>query len=337
MDTTTRYLGLELRHPLVASAGPLTQTVDQVKALADTGLGAIVLHSMFAERLRREAERDQELEDVGAESFAEASNYFPSIAESVEPGAAYLRLLERAAAAVDVPLIASLNAAGVGNWTTYARRLADAGAAAIECNVYFVPGDVSLSGADVEARQLEIVAAVTDSVSLPVAVKLSPFLSSPGNFALRVVDAGASGLVLFNRFLQPSVNVERVTVEPGVALSNPAEAQVPRTWIATLRNHTSASLAATSGVAEASDVAAYLLAGADVVMTTSALVRNGAGYARTLIDGLSAWMRLKGFASLDAFRGLLAVPSGADENAFARSGYVAALEKAQTTYGSLRD
>ncbi len=335
MDTTTCYLGLSLRHPLVASAGPLTQTVDAVRTLADTGLGAIVLHSMFAERLRREAERDQELEDVGADSFAEASTYFPSLAEDVEPGSAYLNLVERSANAIDIPLIASLNAAGVGNWTSYARRLADAGASAIECNVYFVPGDVTLSGADVEARQLEIVAAVTDAVTLPVAVKLSPFLSSPGNFALRVVDAGASGLVLFNRFLQPHVDVERLTVEPGVVLSHPAEAQVPRTWIATLRNHTSASLAATSGVAEAADVAAYLLAGADVVMTTSALVRGGAGHARKLIDGLDQWAAGKGFASVDDFRGRLAVPSGADQNAFARSGYVAALEKAQLTYGSL--
>lgn len=337
MDTTTRYLGLSLRHPLVASAGPLTQTVDQIRALADTGLGAIVLHSMFAERLRREAERDQELEDVGAESFAEASTYFPPMAETVEPGSAYLSLLERAAGAVDVPLIASLNAAGVGTWTSYARRLADAGASAIECNIYFVPGDVTLSGADVEARQLEIVAAVVDSVDLPVAVKLSPFLSSPGNFALRVVDAGAAGLVLFNRFLQPAVDVERLAVVPGVTLSSPVEASVPRTWIATLRNHTTASLAATSGVADAADVAAYLLAGADVVMTTSALVRGGADAARKLIGGLADWMAAQGFDSVGDVRGRLAVPSGADENAFARSGYLAALEKAQSTYGSLRD
>lgn len=335
MDTSTRYLGLSLRHPLVASAGPLTQTVDQVRALADTGLGAIVLHSMFAERLRREAERDQELEDVGAESFAEASGYFPSVAETAEPGSAYLSLLERSAAAVDVPLIASLNAAGVGNWVAYARRLADAGASAIECNIYFVPGDVTLSGTDVEARQLEIVAAVTQSVDLPVAVKLSPFLSSPGNFALKVVAAGASGLVLFNRFLQPAVDVERLAVVPGVTLSSPTDASVPRTWIATLRNHTSASLAATSGVADAADIAAYLLAGADVVMTTSSLVRKGAGHARTLIEALDEWAAGKGFSSVDDFRGLLAVPSDADENAFARSGYLAALEKAQQTYGSL--
>jgi dihydroorotate dehydrogenase (fumarate) len=335
MDTTTRYLGLSLRHPLVASAGPLTQTVDAVRALADTGLGAIVLHSMFAERLRREAERDQELEDVGAESFAEASGYFPSLGETAEPANAYLSLLERSAAAVGVPLIASLNAAGVGNWVAYARRLADAGASAIECNVYFVPGDVELSGTDVEARQLEIVSAVAGAVSLPVAVKLSPFLSSPGNFALRVVEAGASGLVLFNRFLQPAVDVEQLAVVPGVTLSSPGDATVPRTWIATLRNRTHASLAATSGVADGSDVAAYLLAGADVVMTTSALVRNGAGYARKLIDGLDEWAAGKGFASVDEFRGRLAVPSGADQNVFARSGYLAALEKAQLTYGSL--
>ena len=337
MDTNTRYLGLELRHPLVASAGPLTQTVEDVKALADTGLGAIVLHSMFAERLRREAERDAELEYAG-EDFAEASGYFPAVtaAAAAEPGSAYLSLLERSASAIDIPLIGSLNAAGVGTWTTYARSLADAGASAIECNVYFVPGDVTMSGEDVEARQLDVVAAVCAAVDLPVAVKLSPFFSSPGQFALRVVEAGASGLVLFNRFLQPSVDVERLVVKPGVWLSHPSDAQVPRTWIATLRNHTSASLAATSGVADAGDVAAYLLAGADVVMTTSALVRNGTRYATTLIDRLGEWMTGKGFASVDEFRGRLAVPSEAEANAYARSGYLAALEKAQLTYGSLQ-
>lgn len=336
MDTT--YLGMELRSPLVASAGPLSQTVDGVKELADTGMGAVVLYSLFEEQVMAQAERDALLEELNSESFPEATSYFPDIVdpESVSPARTYLSLVERAAAAIDVPLIASLNASATGSWVSFAQQLADAGASALELNIYFVPGDVTVPGSDVEARHLEIVAAVKQSVNVPVAVKLSPFFSSVGNFALQLIEAGADGLVLFNRFLQPSVDVEQLAVVPGVSLSSPADAKVPRTWIASLRNRTTASLAATSGVETADDVAAYLLAGADVVMTTSSLVRHGAGYARTLLDGLEDWMARKEFGSVDAFRGLLAVPADADGAQRARAGYVAALERAKTTYGSLR-
>ncbi|MBA3019840.1 dihydroorotate dehydrogenase-like protein [Propionicimonas sp.] len=333
METT--YLGLQLRNPLVASAGPLTQTVDQVKKLAGTGVGAIVMHSMFAERLRRDAAHDADLEDSYAESFAEATSYFPTPLLEPDPARNYLSLVERSAAAIPIPLIASLNAADVGSWTTYAKQLADAGASALECNIYFVPGDVSLTGAEVEARHLEIVAAVTSVVQIPVAVKMSPYFSSTGNFALQLIEAGAYGLVLFNRFLQPKVLVSKMAVVSGLDLSTPADAHVPRTWIATLRNQTHASLAATSGVDTVGDVVAYLLAGADVVMTTSALVRHGAGYAEQLITGLSEWMASRGFKSVNDFRGKLAVPLDADANAYARAGYVSALENAQETYGSL--
>lgn len=335
MDTT--YLGMELRSPLVASAGPLSQTVDGVKELADTGLGAVVLYSLFEEQVLAQAERDALLEELNSESFPEATSYFPDIIdpEAISPATAYLSLVERASAAIDVPLIASLNASGTGSWVSFARQLAEAGASALECNIYFVPGDVTVPGADVEQRHLEIVAAVTQAVDIPVAVKLSPFFSSVGNFALQLVDAGADGLVLFNRFLQPSVDVEQLAVVPGVTLSSPADARVPRTWIATLRNRTSASLAATSGVETAADVAAYLLAGADVVMTTSSLVRHGAGYARKLLEGLDEWMARKQFASVSDFRGRLAVPADEEPSDAARAGYVAALEKAKSTYGSL--
>jgi dihydroorotate dehydrogenase (fumarate) len=333
----TTYLGMELRSPLVASAGPLSQTVDGVRKLADTGLGAVVLYSLFEEQVLAQAERDALLEELNSESFPEATSYFPDIIdpEATSPATTYLSLVERAAAAIDVPLIASLNASGTGSWVNFARQLAEAGASALECNIYFVPGDVTVPGADVEKRHLEIVAAVKQAVDIPVAVKLSPFFSSTGNFALQLVDAGADGLVLFNRFLQPSVDVERLAVVPGVTLSSPADARVPRTWIATLRNRTAASLAATSGVETAADVAAYLLAGADVVMTTSSLVRHGAGYARKLLDGLDEWMARKQFTSVSDFRGLLAVPADEEAGTSARAGYVAALEKAKSTYGSL--
>ncbi len=337
MDLTTDYLGLRLRNPLVASAGPLSQTVDGVRGLADAGIGAVVMYSLFEEQVRQQAARDAELADLHEESFAEALSYFPA-AETAEPGVAdrYVALIERAASAVEVPVIASINGANLGGWVRIARQLADAGAAAIELNVYFVPGDLHLTGAEVEQRHLDIVGAVRAAVPVPIAVKLSPYFSSPGNMALRLVEAGADGLVLFNRFLQPEVDIEALTVTPSVALSTRFEGRLPRTWIAALARHTRASLAATSGVEEAADVIRYLLAGADVVMTTSALVRHGAGYAGVLLGGLQEWMRRRGYASVDEFRGLLAVPADVDGASYLRAGYVAALEKARRVYGSLR-
>ena len=333
----TTYLGLPLRSPLIASAGPLSASVDGVRELADTGLGAVVLYSLFEEQVRRQAERDEWLEELHEDSFPEAMSYFPATAQpSDNPASTYLSLVERAAAAIDVPLIASLNASGVGTWVELGRQLAEAGASALECNIYFVPGDVTFTGADVERRHLEIVAALKQVVDIPVAVKLSPYFSSVGNFALQLIEAGADGLVLVNRFLQPGVDTETLEVVPGVTLSSRAEARLPRTWIATLRSRTAASLAATTGVETADDIVAYLLAGADVVMTTSALIRHGASHARTLLVGLEHWMARKGFVSVDEFRGLLALPQDVEGAAYQRAGYVSALEKAMSTYGSLR-
>ena len=336
MELTTTYLGLSLRNPLVASAGPLSQTVDGVRELAASGVGAVVMYSLFEEQVRRQLERDSALEEAHEESFPEALSYFPAAADT-ERGVAdqYVALLRRAAAAVDVPVIASINGSSLGGWVQIARQLEDAGASAIELNIYLVPGQLSVTGPEVEQVHLDIVAAVRAAVELPIAVKLSPFFSSPGNMALRLVEAGADGLVLFNRFLQPEIDIETLTVKPSVALSTRFEGRLPRTWIAALANHTEASLAATSGVEEAADVVRYLLAGADVVMTTSALVRHGAGYARSLLLGLQDWMYRREYASVDDFRGLLAVPVEADGQALQRAGYVAALENARKTYGTL--
>ncbi len=340
MNLETSYLGLPLRNPLVASAGPLSQTVDGVKGLADGGVGAVVLYSLFEEQVRAQlaqAERDAQLEQEHAEAFAEATSYFPNLAaEPAETVAlSYLTLVERAAAAIDVPLIASLNGSSMGSWVRFARQLEEAGAAALELNIYFVPGDTSLTGPEVEQRHVDIVAGVKQNVSIPVAVKLSPHFSSVGNLAVRLVEAGVDGLVLFNRFLQPEVDVERVQVVPGVELSSRAEGRLPRTWIAALRHRVPVSLAATSGVEDADDVVRYLLAGADVVMTTSALVRHGRDYSRVLLDGLLGWLQRKGFRSVGQARGLLAVPAEVDPNDYQRAGYVTALEQAKARYGSL--
>jgi dihydroorotate dehydrogenase (fumarate) len=335
-DLTTSYLGLRLRNPVVASASPLTLHVDGVRALADAGVGAIVLYSLFEEEVHREQLRELQIVDAHEDAFGEALSYFPQ-RHIPEPGAAhhYLQQIERSVEVCDVPVIASLNGSTPGGWARFAAAMQDAGAAAIELNIYAVPGDPHTSGREVEDRHIEILEVVKDAVTVPVAVKLSPHFSSVGEVALRLDRAGADGLVLFNRFLHPDVDPETLTVEPGVTLSSPAEARLPRAWIAILHGHVAGSLAATTGVETAEDVAAYLLAGADVVMTASALLRHGVDHATVLVDGLGDWMRRKGFTSLEEVRGRLAVPRHADATAYERAGYVAALEHGRAAYGSL--
>jgi dihydroorotate dehydrogenase (fumarate) len=330
MELTTTYMGLTLRNPLVASASPLSQTVDGVKRLADAGVGAVVLYSLFEEQLQRESSENARLVDAGAESFAESLSYFPDAAEDDPGPRRYLSLLERATAAADVPVIGSLNGVTPGGWAEYSRAIQDAGAAAIELNIYYLPGDTQISGRDVEQRHLDVLAQVKDAVSVPVAVKLGPYFSSTGEMALRLDEAGADALVLFNRFLQPDIDPELLTVLPHVGLSTPAEARLPRTWIALLYGRVRAALAATTGVETSADVAKYLLAGADVVMTASALLRHGPEHATALLDGLTDWMARKEFTTIEEFRGLLAVPPDADEAVYERAGYVGALREANS-------
>ena len=331
MGLTTTYLGLTLRNPLVASPSPLSRTVDGVRRLAASGVGAVVLYSLFEEQVRRRAAQDGLLADAGADSFAEALSYFPATAEDETGPRRYLSLLERAVAAVDVPVIASLNGATPGGWEGYARAMQDAGAAAIELNVYYLPGDPSTPGRDVEQRHLDALARVRAAVSVPVAVKIGPYFSSTGEMATRLDAAGADGLVLFNRWLQPEIDAETLRVTSGVGLSTPAEGRLVRSWVALLRGRVDASLAATGGVETSEDVVRHLLAGADVVMTASALLRHGPGYAADLLDGLAQWLRRKGFATLDDCRGLLAVPMTADAAAFERAAYVTDLLDADLT------
>ncbi|MET0740147.1 MAG: dihydroorotate dehydrogenase-like protein [Candidatus Nanopelagicales bacterium] len=332
-DLTTGYLGLTLRNPLVASASPLSLTVDGVRRLADAGVAAVVLYSLFEEQMRRESLEHARLVDAGTESFAESLSYFPSLGDDDGGPRRYLSLLERSAAAVAIPLIGSLNAASPGGWVDYARAMQNAGAAAIELNIYFVPGDAHIPGRDVEQRHIDILGQVKSAVDVPVAVKLSPHFSSIGEMALRLDEAGADGLVLFNRFLQPDIDPETLEVVSRVELSNQAEARLPRTWIALLRGRVNASLAATSGVEDPPDVVKYLLAGADVVMTASALIRYGPEYAGTLLAGVADWMARKGFNGVGELRGLLSVPHGSDASAYERAGYVDALQHAKLTYG----
>jgi dihydroorotate dehydrogenase (fumarate) len=327
-DLATSYLGLRLSNPLVASPSPLSYTLDGVRRLGDSGVGAIVMFSLFEEQLRAQAVRIAEIVDGPAESFPEALDYVPAIVKEDPGPRGYLNLLEEAAGSVGVPVIASLNCINLEGWTEYARAMQESGAAAIELNIYYLPGDPHTSGRDVEQRHVDILQRVKAAVRIPVAVKISPYFSSIGEVAMRLDEAGADGLVLFNRFLQPDIDPEELMVLSRVNLSNPTDGRLPRTWIALLRGRVRASLAATTGVEVPADVARYLLAGADVVMTTSALLRHGPQHAHALLDGLSSWMVRKGFGSVDDFRGMLAVPADADAAEFERAGYVSAMRAA---------
>ena len=330
MELATSYMGLRLRNPLVASASPLSYTLDGIRRLARAGVGAIVLFSLFEEQLREEAIRRALIVDSTAESFPEALDYLPTIAEDEAGPSRYVSLLKRASAEVDIPVIASLNCVTPEGWADYAGVVQDAGAAAIELNVYYLPGDPEIAGVDVEQRHVDIVERVKSAVTVPVAVKLSPYFSSFGEVALRLDEAGADALVLFNRFLYPDVDSETLAISPNVTLSSPAEARLPRTWIALLHGRTRAALAATTGVEDSADVAGYLLAGADVVMTASALLRHGPGYAGDLLDGLSAWMDRNGLRSVDELRGMLSAPATTDRAAYERAGYVSAMRAANS-------
>jgi len=331
MDLTTTYLGLQLANPLVASASPMSHTVEGVRRLAGAGVGSVVLHSLFEEEIEAEAERDARLAEAGTERFAESLTYFPDFPGADVAPRHYLDLLERARSAVEIPVMGSLNGTTPGGWARYARQMQDAGAAAIELNTYQVPADPGISAHDVEERLVETVALVKSTVSVPVAVKLSPYLSSPANLARRVEEAGADGLVLFNRFLQPDIDTEVLGVVPGIGLSSPTEGRLALTWIALLRRQLRADLAGTTGVETPDDLVKYLLAGADVVMSTSALLRHGPEHASVLLGGLADWMVRRGFKELGEMRGMLAVPPGVDATTHERASYVTALRTANAS------
>jgi dihydroorotate dehydrogenase (fumarate) len=332
VDLRTRYLGLELAHPIVASASPLSKTLDGIRRLEDAGASAVVLFSLFEEQIQRENEVFDELSAHGSESFAESLSYFPAVGQEPVGPDAYLTLIRRAREAVNVPIIASLNGTTHLGWTGFARLLAEAGAHALELNVFTLPSDLALSGREVEQRTVDLVTAVRGAVTIPLAVKLSPFFSAPGEMAQRLVAAGADGLALFNRFYQPDFDLERLEVEPSLDLSRPSEIRLPLLWIALLHGRIGASLAATTGVDSATEVAKYLLAGADVVMTTSALLRYGVAHLRTLVSGLSEWLERHGGADVSQIRGSMSRQKAANPEAFERANYLRILQSHRSPY-----
>jgi dihydroorotate dehydrogenase (fumarate) len=324
-DLRTRYLGLELKNPLVASASPLCGKVETLRRLEDAGAAAAVLPSLFEEQIVHEQMEEYEYYEDPAHSFFEALTYFPEV-ESYNSGtASYLRLIEAAKAAVDIPIIGSLNGATRGGWLRYARSIQEAGADAMELNIYFMAADPLTTAEGVEARYLDILSAVRSEVTIPVAVKVGPYFSAMANMAQKLVRAGADGLVLFNRFLQPDIDLDTLDVAPHLVLSTSEELRLPLRWIAVLRGQLRASLAATTGVHTAHDVIKLLLAGADVTMTASALFQNGPEHVGRLLQELVAWLDEKGYDSVEQMKGSLSQANSPHPEAFERANYVKTL------------
>jgi dihydroorotate dehydrogenase (fumarate) len=325
-DLRTKYMGLELPHPVIASASPLTKELDAFKRLEEAGAAAIVMFSLFEEQLRWEEASLDYLTEVSAESFPEALSYFPPADRYRVGPDRYLELVRRGSEAVGVPVIASLNGVTHEGWIDYARQIQQAGAAGLELNVYYIPSGLAETGRDVEQRYLDILKAVKEAVTIPVALKLGPFFSAMGHMAKQLDDAGADALVLFNRFYQPDFDLEARKVAPDLELSTPREIRLPLLWIAVLHGKLRASLAATTGVHSAVEIVKYLMAGADAVMTTSALLANGVPYLAKLVADLGAWMDARQYASVAEMRGSMSQERVSDPTAFQRANYIRILE-----------
>lgn len=286
VDLTTYYMGMKLRTPLMVSASPLSQEIGSIRRLEDVGASAVVLYSLFEEQLRQESlELDYHL-NAGTESFAESLSFFPQASEYRLGPEGYLEHIRKARQAVGIPIIASLNGATAGGWAEYAKQIEEAGADGLECNIYSIPTDPDVTSGEIEQTYIDIVKSVKKAVSIPVAVKISPYFSNLANMAKRFDQAGANALVLFNRFYQPDIDLEELEIRPNVLLSTPQALRLPLTWIGILYGRVQASLAGTSGVHDAPDVIKLLMAGASVTMMCSALLRNGINHLQKVENGV---------------------------------------------------
>lgn len=331
MDLTTRYMGLTLKNPFVASASPLSESVDKIRRLEDNGAAAVVLFSLFEEQIRHENAAVEHFLEVGTESFGEALSYFPAMDDYDVGPAQYLELIRKASDAVEIPIIASLNGMTERGWVDFARNMQDAGAKGIELNVYYIPTEMYRTGQQVEQQYLDVLAAVKAAVTMPVAIKLSPYFSSIANMVGKLDRVGADALVLFNRFYQPDFDIENRTVVPSLNLSKPEEIRLALLWISLLHGRVRASLAATTGVHSAVEALKYLMAGADVVMSTSALLQQGPLFLTRLIADVTGWMEKKGYTSVDQLRGSMSQQSIPDSTAFVRGNYIKILENYRQT------
>ncbi|CDH43480.1 MAG: dihydroorotate dehydrogenase-like protein [Candidatus Competibacteraceae bacterium] len=332
MDLTTTYMGMKLKHPIIASSSPLSGSVASIKRLEDAGAAAVVMFSLFEEQLKHESAALEHLMTAGTESFAESLSYFPEVDDYTVGPDSYLELLRQASAAVDIPIIGSLNGITNTGWIEYAQLMQQAGAKGVELNIYYIPADLTTAGREVEQRYVDIVKAVKAAVTVPVAVKLSPFFSAIGSMAKALDDAGADGLVLFNRFYQPDFDLDKLEVAPNLQLSTPDEIRLPLLWLAVLYGRLRASLGATRGVHTPIEVVKYVMAGADAVMTTSALLKNGIDYLTILRDGLKTWMEVHGYDSVTQMKGSMSQRNVADPTAFERANYIKTLESYKGDY-----
>jgi dihydroorotate dehydrogenase (fumarate) len=326
MDLRTTYLGLELSSPIVVSASTLSQETHNIAEMEENGAGAVVLFSLFEEQIRAEAARYSSVRNATSNMFAEASDFFPNLENYPTGTEEYLEKIWAAKAEVEIPIIASLNGITSEGWIEYSRQIEQAGADALEINIFFIPGDVHVSASEVEHRYLNIITEVRNTVKIPIAVKLNPYFSSTGNMAMRMQKAGADGLVLFNRFYQPDFDIHELKILSNLQYSGSNEIRLPLLWIAMLYGRVPVSLAATTGVETANEVIKYLLAGADVAMTASALYKNGIGYLKTMKNDLDQWMEDMDFGSVKDFKGILSQQNISDPTAFERANYIKVLQ-----------
>jgi dihydroorotate dehydrogenase (fumarate) len=325
LNLNTKYLGLQLSNPLVIAACPITGKVDWLKKLEEAGAAAAVMPSLFEEQIEHEEEEITKLHEFGTESFPEALSYFPDEQDYRTGPEEYLERIGEAKKAVKMPIIASLNGTTTGGWVRYAKSMQEAGADAIELNIYYIAADTETSGCDVEKQYLDLVAAVKQSLTIPLAVKVGPYFSAMGNMAKRLTEAGADGLVLFNRFLQPDIDLETLDTNPKLLLSDPYELLLPLRWVAILRGRVDASLAITSGIHDAYSLAKALLAGADVGMVASAIYQDGLEQVSRILRGLQDWMKEKEYDSVEQLKGSVSQQNCPDPEAFARGNYMKAL------------
>ena len=325
MDLTTQYLGLKLRTPLVAAASPLSEELDSIRLMEDSGASAVVLYSLFEEQLQQDRLELHHKLEQGTESFPEALSYFPEAVDYNLGPEDYLKHIAKAKAAVGIPIIASLNASSPGGWTKYAALIQEAGAAALELNIYSIPTDMNLSGAEVEQNCLDIIKAVKAEVSIPVAVKVSPFFSNFSNMACRLQEAGADGLVLFNRFYQPDLDLESLEPRPNILLSTPMAMRLPLRWLAILSGRLNLSLAASSGIHRSSDALKMLMVGADVTMLCSTLIRHGVRQISVIEREMVTWLREHEYESIEQLKGSMSQKNCPDPAAYERAQYMRAI------------
>lgn len=326
MNLTTRYLGLKLRTPLVPSASPLSEKIDNIKRMEDAGAAAVVFHSLFEEQVRRDHHDLQYYLDQGTESYAESLTYFPEPAAFKVGPEAYLEHIAQAKASVDIPIIGSLNGSTFGGWLACARQIEEAGADALELNTYSIPSDPDVRGEDIETHYLSILAAIKAQLKIPVAVKLSPFFTNFARFAREADRTGADALVLFNRFYQPDIELETLEISPNILLSTPMAMRLPMRWIAMLYGRIGANLAATSGIHRATDALKMLMAGADVTMLCSVLLRRGIEHIRVIEREMREWMEEHEYESVEQLKGSMSQKNCPDPSAFERAQYMRALQ-----------